>query len=374
MEYKDNLLGVIGTLYRWRKSIITLCAIAGIGTMVFSWFFMDNYYQATTVFYAASPDQFKPEQIFGTSNKDMDFYGDDYDVDRILTIANSSELAEHLIRDFKLYEHYDIDTNMLLAPFKVQQKLRGLYTVQKNKYNAIELSVEDKDKVLAAKMANAARQKVDAIAGYLIKQTQSKLIEAYDANNKGKELYLTALSDTLRKLRERYGIYDLKSQSEIMATLVSDAEATLSRNKAKYDYLKKEAPQLSDSIALLKANITGLEQELKALTDPASTSNFNLKRYNEGYGPVELLTEIYQNESTQLSEDKERYSQLKTAFESPISAIHLVEEAKVPLIKSRPKRSLLVIGSVFITLILSVIGVLLLDSYKNVDWKEVFKK
>jgi capsule polysaccharide export protein KpsE/RkpR len=374
MEYKDNLLGVVGTLYRWRKTILGLCTIVGIGSMIFSWFLMDNYYQATTVFYAASPDQFKPEQIFGTSTKDMDFYGDDYDVDRILTIANSSELAEHLVRDFNLYRHYDIDTTLVLAPFKVQQKLSGLYTVQKNKYNAIELSVEDKDKELSAKMANSARQKIDAIAGFLIKKTQSKLIEAYDANIKGKELYLTALSDTLKKLRERYGIYDLKSQSEIMATLVSGAEATLSRNKAKYEYLRKEAPQLIDSIAMLKANINGLEQELQALTDPASTSNFNLKRYNEGYGPVELLTEIYQSESSQLSEDKERHSQLKTAFESPISAIHLVEEAKVPLIKSRPKRSLLVVGSVFLTFILSVIGVLLLDSYKNVDWKEVFKK
>ncbi len=374
MEYKDNLLGVIATLYLWRKQIIALCLSVAIGTAAFSWFLLDNFYRSTTVFYAASPDQFKPEQIFGTSNKDMDFYGDDYDVDRILTIANSSELADHLIREFDLYRHYRVDSSLALAHFKVQKKLWGLFDVQKNKYNAIELSVEDKDRDISARMANAARQKVDAIAGYLIKKTQSKLIEAYDTNIKAKEQYLASLSDTLRTLRERYGIYDLQSQSEIMATLVSNAEASLSRNRAKYDFLKKEAPELKDSIAILRANISGLEQELKALTDPSSTGNFNLKRYNEGYGPVELLTEIYQNESQQLSADKERYAQLKTAYESPISAIHLVEEARSPQMKSRPKRSLIVIGATFVTFVLAVLGVLVLDSYRNVDWKEVLKK
>jgi hypothetical protein len=49
----------------------------------------------------------------------------------------------------------------------------------------------------------------------------------------------------------------------------------------------------------------------------------------------------------------------------------LVEAAEVPIYKSRPVRSLICIGEVFIAFILSVIGVLILDVYKDVNWREI---
>jgi uncharacterized protein involved in exopolysaccharide biosynthesis len=51
----------------------------------------------------------------------------------------------------------------------------------------------------------------------------------------------------------------------------------------------------------------------------------------------------------------------------------VVEEAEVPLIKSRPKRSIIVIGAAFIAFIFTVIGILILDTYRDVDWKSIYK-
>ena len=85
MENKENLLGVIATLLKWRKPIIRLCLIAGIGTAIIS-LFLPNYYQSTTTFYAASPDLGMPDPV-GEMEKYRDYYGEDTDNDRILTIC-----------------------------------------------------------------------------------------------------------------------------------------------------------------------------------------------------------------------------------------------------------------------------------------------
>jgi hypothetical protein len=40
-------------------------------------------------------------------------------------------------------------------------------------------------------------------------------------------------------------------------------------------------------------------------------------------------------------------------------------------VKERPKRSIIIFSAILIALIFSVIGVLLADNYKDVNWKEI---
>ena len=158
----DNLLGVLKTLFKWKKQIFLVCLIAGIGSVIIS-LLLPVYFQATTVFLAASPDQAKPELIFGSGTLEGEYYGNENDIDRILTIAESSELFDFLIDTFNLYQHYKIDSTANRAPYRVKKKLAKLYDVAKTKRDAIELSVEDQDKELAAAIANTARRKINEI-------------------------------------------------------------------------------------------------------------------------------------------------------------------------------------------------------------------
>jgi tyrosine-protein kinase Etk/Wzc len=43
----------------------------------------------------------------------------------------------------------------------------------------------------------------------------------------------------------------------------------------------------------------------------------------------------------------------------------LIESGKVPIMKSRPKRSILILSAVLVSFIFSVIGVLLLENYRE---------
>ena len=93
MKDKDNLIGVLKTLFRWKKQLIILCGAVGIGSIIIV-LLLPVYYKASTTFLAASPDQAKPELLFGEGNLKTEYYGNANDIDRLLTIANSNELVE----------------------------------------------------------------------------------------------------------------------------------------------------------------------------------------------------------------------------------------------------------------------------------------
>jgi uncharacterized protein involved in exopolysaccharide biosynthesis len=56
-----------------------------------------------------------------------------------------------------------------------------------------------------------------------------------------------------------------------------------------------------------------------------------------------------------------------------VSALHLIERAEVPLYKSRPKRSIIVLACTVAAFLFSIGAVLVIESYKQTDWKGIMK-
>lgn len=367
MAKTDNLIDVLGLLYEKRKNLVTIAVVVGLVSTIVA-LLLPNYYRATTTFYAASPDLAKPERIFGYSSYDMNYYGSGLDIDRLMTIGFSNELAEHLIDTFDLYRHYDIDSTGEKAQFKIKEELSSLYELIKTKYDAIELSVEDKDRELAASMANAARSKMNDLAQRVVKNSQQQVISAYETSIAEKENILKTVSDSLRKVRSTYGIFNTESQAEVLAGIISSTESKLIRKSESLRILKATAGVPRDTIRLLNAQVKGLEKEFKSMTEEGSGARFNLANFNMGKELVDYLNQIYRQTYNQLSYDKIRLDQIMTAYESDITTIHLVEPAAIPVVKSRPKRSILVLGSVFVALVLASLYYLAVASFKDFKW------
>ena len=77
-------------------------------------------------------------------------------------------------------------------------------------------------------------------------------------------------------------------------------------------------------------------------------------------------------ENKELSIEKERLKKLLATYNQSFSAVHLVEKEQIPDEKSRPKRSLYVIGFSLLGFILSCLAALLLDGTKEIDWRQVY--
>ena len=361
---QNNLLGVLKTLFKWKKQIFITCLIAGIGGVIIS-LVLPAYYESTTVFLVASPDQAKPELLFGETGNELEYYGEDEDIDRILTIAESRELSDYLVQKFNLYQHYDIDSTKVKAPYYVRLALSKHYDVKRTSKDAIELTIEDKDRELAAEMTQSARVKIDEIAQRLIKDSQAKSIATYQGDIQSKEALLQILGDTLAVLRGRYNIYNADAQTESLSDQYFTAESNLASSASRLEALKKIPGIPRDTISFLSAQIKGTENQVAMLKEKVNL-------LNEGLGQVINFDRQYMEATKSLGLDKERLKQYQAAYNALIPALILVEEAQAPVIKSRPQRKFLIIGVVMVAFFFSIVGVLLLEFYKDVNWKEIY--
>jgi uncharacterized protein involved in exopolysaccharide biosynthesis len=371
MENRDNLLGVLQTIFRWRKTILTVSLLALVGSIAVS-LLLENYYEAKTIFYPASPQLANPELMFGNTGQVTDYYGSDRDLDRLAEIATSKEVEDFMVQRFHLYAHYDIDSTAKDGPYKVRQQFRSLYRAQKNKNDAVELNIEDTDPQRAADMANAARNKINEIGERLTKSSQARLLAAFEENIKRKKAELDLLGDSIQWTQEFFGIYNAGTQGEQMAEQMATAESEIIRNRARLDILEKNPLIPRDTIAYIRANLNAYEQQRRQLTSKElSTENMTLKRLNEGLPQIAILQDLHFQSRKQLSYDLERYNQILAVYNTEIPALLVVEAAEAPLIKSRPKRSLIVIGSLVAALLFTVLAALIADAYREIRWRDI---
>lgn len=329
MNTTDSLLSLVKVIRKWFKAIFIVCTIAVIGTIIIS-LQMDNYFKATSIFYAASADLAKPAPI-GGFEVPIDYYGRDEDIDRLLSIANSGEVATKLIKEFDLATHYDIKTNSPKGKNKVYEKFRKLYTAKKNKFDAIEVSMEDTDPEKARDIANRIRELINEIAQRTVKNSQRLLIANYKSNIDTKTLDLDSLTRRIEKTKSEYGIFDSENQGQALAEALG-----IAKSQQQIDAINKEISNFTKGVS----RVIVLEQEQK---------EFGL----------------------QLSLDKERYKQLLSAEQSDFNAIHLIEGAETPLVKSRPRRSILVIGSALVSFFFCLLAVLIVEKFRSINWKEL---
>ena len=362
MNHSDNIIGLLRIWIKWKKTILILTAFAAVISSAASWFLMDNYYKSSTVFYAASTDAQKPDKLFGVSSETMYYYGTPDDVNRILAIAESAELRDFLTRKFNLFVHYQYDSIDMKSRHDFQEHFKELYNVEKNKLDAIELSIEDKEPEFAQKITLAAREFINNRANAIIKGNQSRMLASFEGTLKQQEKELNNIEDSLRLLRSNFGIYNTETQSKIITDLNNIAQARLARISAQVKALEKEPRANQDTIIMMRSLVKGLENEIAVL------GKNNISTYNKGVGIIEVLNQIHEQKSKQIGYDAVRVEQLRAVQRADVPSILVVEDARIPLIKSRPKRSLIVLAAVFATFVFTTLGAILLENYRKIDW------
>lgn len=357
MNNQYSLADFIAQILKWKKELLIVSA-AIITVSIVGSLLLPNYYKAETTFYAASPDLAKPIPI-GGDEKDVRIYGDDKDLDRLFTIASSHEVLFYLIDSFKLYEHYDIDRDHPKAKFKVKEEFLENYKTIKTKYGALQLIVEDTDPKMAAEIANTARTKIENIAQLVVKSSQKNLIDNYENNLKIKKIQSDTLANRLRRGKASVGLFDTWGQTGMYNKMLSDAESDLEDAKGKIS-VYKNYPSFRDSVIKYMAVVQGAEgKKVKSLTEM------------EKYAPI--LSDLKQMESElsrlydQISLDKERLKQLSASYNAKFTALHIIETAEIPVQKSRPKRSIIVVLSSLIGIMFSFLAVLIIDNIKTAD-------
>lgn len=364
MNNDFSLLSVMKVLGKWKKHIlITTVAVAilsAIGSLL-----MPNYYESSTTFYAAHPDLGRPEPVGEGSGISKFVYGTNDDLDRLFSIANSSELRNMIVAKHNLYDHYKIDSTSRKGPAKMAKKFNKLYNTTKTKYDAMTISMEDTDPELARDIVGTAREALSVKAQELVKLAQSKTLESSATAIKAQEEASKEINKELLILKRTFGIYDSESQGEVLAEMITSTASTLDQRIAQLAALKRSPAARRDSISKISALVEGLKQKKASLLAADSL-------YASGIMEVLTLEQSHIRLSDELSLEKERYKKLQSSYDNSFVALHIVEQEEVPVEKSRPRRSLIVIGLTLLAFLLSCLAVLLIDATKDINWRDIY--
>ncbi len=364
-----NLLDIIASVWRWKKQIIILTAAVTLGTIALS-FVLPNYYTASCTFVPANEnkDLFK-------DGKNNSMYGDEEAVDRAIIFASSAPLVEYMIDEFNLAERYQINSTTPKGQDRVSKRFLKLYNLKKNEHGGIEITMQDKSPEVAAKMLLAAITKIDELYKQATSSNKELMLKTYESALENKRKELKSIGDSLFILRKKYAVFDIKTQGELLSTLLVDTESQLAESSAKLDAYQKNGGR-PDSIANIIARVQGLSRKLEMLNSKSDSVNnaLSVNAYNEG---KELIM-YYESQTESINEDIgeiwREYSRFKAQASSQVSSIITLEPVQVPKIKSYPIRSLMTVAAAFLSLMVGLFGALVIDLNRKIDWKTVFNK
>lgn len=343
-----SLLGLWPVINRWKYLVLGAVVLALVVSVVVA-LLLPNIYKSTSVFYPTNPQTTDPDRIVTEGGK-LELGGRSEDLDRVITIGESQPAAEILIKRFNLHQHYKVgNPGDDVADQAALDEFSANLGIVHNDRDAIELTFKDKDKVMAARVANTLVQVIDSINQQLTFANRGKVLQLYKLRRDYLEQQYSLIHDSLLVGRRRYGIYGLDRESRYLAQEIIEVESKL-----------RQAEGEGNS-----GRAAGLRRALRGLTKADGGNTFNLENYVTGIDKMNTIYARFNDVQTRLIKARSDYETARLAISGRISSIYVVQEAYPATKKSAPVRWLIVVSSVLITLALSVIFITLLELYRG---------
>jgi hypothetical protein len=261
MNGSNDLLEFLRIAYKWRKSIIAVTAIAAVASVILSVTLMDDWFKSSVTFYPSNPTMTDRQVMFGQAagENQIDYFGGNSDIDRILTLSQTSGTIDYIINRYKLFDHYGYDTTARYGRYKTRLKFEKNYNARKTVLGAVEISVWDKDKELAADMANHIALTVDNKNRDMINKERYSIIEKLAERITEKTELVNKLSAEVdgdlrgaeldaKQIELDYAVEDLndtKRLHEEYSTSVNLDISTINITEAAFPALRKDKPKRS---------------------------------------------------------------------------------------------------------------------------------
>lgn len=222
MSSRKNLIGFIKILIKWKWPIVIVTLIAAIGSIIVA-LILPNYYESVATVKPANLATQDRVILFSTESSDkvLNYFGDKHDINRVLSIANSAPLLDHVINYFDLAKHYDIDQDSRLWRYKTQREFKGNYKAIKTELETVHISVIDQDPQLAADIVSHIVKKVDEINSSLVVERNRQILRSLESSLERKQQTINSYTDSLASMGDTTRI-DYKVLSRKLMQLISD--------------------------------------------------------------------------------------------------------------------------------------------------------
>ncbi len=204
-ENKDVFEGVrktlIQTLYDKKLPVLLFPTIAGLIALVISMFLTPMFKSTAIVFPAATSTVSFSEQRNAKASS-MDF-GEEEQAEQLVQILKSSRIRNIIVERFDLMNHYEIDANDENKYYKLGKAWENHIQFARTRYGSIQIDVWDRDRELAAEIANKIVDLIDTVKNDMVRE---RTVPAFDINKRKRDMLekekdgLTAQLDSLSTL------------------------------------------------------------------------------------------------------------------------------------------------------------------------------
>jgi uncharacterized protein involved in exopolysaccharide biosynthesis len=207
---------------RWLQSVGLVLAATLITGLIL--FLQKPFFRSSAIFTAANPNLGDRANIYRTQFWEQYFYyGSEFDNDRLMAMAYSEEMFRSLADSFQLKKHYKIKVAGERGRYLTDKEFKENVRIHKNEYGHVKISVWDKDKYLATKIANAfmyrINQKAVNISNQMKQEILQKLKNDYKAQQDSLHLIETSSSFTASeflKARHQTIIQELNEKEKLI--------------------------------------------------------------------------------------------------------------------------------------------------------------
>lgn len=208
--YTFNLLTIAGALSRRRRLIILITLAAALAGLTGAWV-RPKWYEARAEFFLKNPFYADRNFVYNSDAKYIDYFANDDDIGRLMILIRSDTVQQQLIGRFHLLEAYKVDSLNAKALFNFRRNFNLRLKLWHTDYRSLVLTYEDRDPVRAAQLSNLAVTLLESSLQQFYTETRANLYQSVLRKVSEEDRTIQLLTDSLVRLREQYGIYDIIS-------------------------------------------------------------------------------------------------------------------------------------------------------------------
>jgi tyrosine-protein kinase Etk/Wzc len=359
------LLDFLGLVARHRKLILAGPVIAGVVAGVIS-LLLPKWYTATTKIMPPQQSQSNAVAILGqlgalAGGAASQALGIKNPSDIYVSMLRSRTIADALVDRFELKQVYDEE---FIA--EARKELARNSTIVAGREGVITIEFEDKDPVRAAKVANAF---VDELRNRTLNLAvgeagQRRLF--FEGQLKKAKQDLTVAEVELKRFTQDAGLVNPQSQVGLSIAAAAALRAQVSAKEIQLSAMRSYATENNPELTRIQSELSGLRVQLARMESDTGAGKGDVMI---PFGKAPEVALEYTRRFRDLKYNETLYEVFAKQYEiarideaKDATLIQVLDVAIAPEQRSRPKRTLIVLVSVVLALLVAVLAAIAIEA------------
>ena len=268
MDNNFNNLSLVQVILKWKWHIIIITVAAALcGAIFSSSAFITPLFKSVAVAYPAN----------------ISPYSDESETEQMLEIINSTSIMDAIVEKYDLWNDYKIDRNDQFARTYMINEYRSKIKIAKTPYEAVSITVMDKDPETACGIARDILNFYDEKVHTLHKQKVGEVVVMYERQLREKQHDIDSLKQRYTDICTTYGISDISSQSREITKSMLGGSAKASEMQSNMEKFGAEIIDLQTKIAAEGNTYVSIKVDYEQ----------NLRFYNSDLTYSNIITEPF---------------------------------------------------------------------------------